>query len=47
MEIRVNISVTKFVGMCVDYNEAKLTLNISYAPLIHGSLRSFGLADVN
>lgn len=39
--------MTTFLGICVDYNEAKGILNISNEPLIDGSLWRFGLADAD
>lgn len=37
----------KFLGMCVDYNEAKRIFKISNAPIIDGSLQRFVLTDAS
>lgn len=43
--LRVEPSVTKLLGTTVNCNEEAVTLTISNAPVIDGSLRHFGLAD--
>lgn len=47
MELGIDTSATKVLGMCVDYEEAKKISKITNSPFKDGSLQKFGLEDAN